>query len=116
LSRVRLWDVASGKVRASPQDARGLFGTVAFSPDGRMLAYGAGDGTIKLWDVAEGKERATLKGAAKGSCSLAFSPDGKVVACAGLGGDPQTGEQIARLVLWDVPGQKNLGSLPLKGA
>src|SRR5262249_33073403 len=63
-----------------------------------------------------GKERAILKGAAKGSCSLAFRPDGAVVACAGLGSDSQTGETIARLVLWEVPGQKNLGSFTLEEA
>jgi WD40 repeat protein len=29
---------------------------VAFSPDGKMLASGNGDGTIKLWDVATAKQ------------------------------------------------------------
>lgn len=35
--------------------------SIAFSPDGKILASGSSDGTIKLWDVATGKEIRTLK-------------------------------------------------------
>jgi WD40 repeat protein len=115
LSRVRLWDIASGKGQVSPRDVRGVSETVAFSPDGGTLAYDGGDGTVKLWDVAEGKERAALKGGAKVGCSLAFSSDGKVLACASLEDERRTGEKIARLVLWDVSAQKIIRSFTLAG-
>lgn len=34
----------------------GPVGPMAFSPDGKLLATGAGDGTIRLWDPQTGKE------------------------------------------------------------
>ena len=36
--------------------------SVAFSPDGRLIASGSYDKTIKLWDVNTGEEIRTLKG------------------------------------------------------
>ena len=43
-------------------ESAGLVTSVAFSPDGKMLASGSWDNSIKLWDVATGKNTATLKG------------------------------------------------------
>jgi WD40 repeat protein len=51
--------------------------SVAFSPDGKILASGSMDDSINLWDVASGKNTATLKGHANDVYSVAFSPDGK---------------------------------------
>jgi hypothetical protein len=79
---ITLWDMATGQERSSlrghPDDIKSL----AFSPDGKLLAAGCRAGMIKLWDTTTGKERTTLNGSAKHVCSLVFSPDGKVLASA----------------------------------
>src|SRR5262249_9529468 len=65
---IKLWDAASGKeirtlqgpIRAVRSDIQP--NTLAFSPNGRLLASGSHDGAVKLWDVAEGKELRVLGG------------------------------------------------------
>jgi WD40 repeat protein len=67
--------------------------SVAFSPDGRILASGCRDDTMRLWEVATGKLDETLTGHTGDVYGVAFSPDGKLLASA-------SGDKTIRL--WDV--------------
>src|SRR4051812_32925618 len=57
--------------------------SVAFSPDGTILASAAGDNTIKIWDVASGQELRTLPGHTVPVDSVAFLPNGKFLISVG---------------------------------
>ncbi|MDB5309286.1 MAG: prkC 29 [Gemmataceae bacterium] len=74
---VCLWEVAGPTLRwRADAHARPVV-SVAFSPDGHLLASGGADGEVRVWAVVDGKPVATLTGHTGRVLALAFTPDGK---------------------------------------
>ena len=82
-------------------EGRGDIRSVAFSPDGTILAY-TGYKEVKLWDVANRTNIATLEvPGASFVNSVAFSPDGTILAYT----------EFTKIKLWDVAGRTNIATL-----
>jgi WD40 repeat protein len=79
---IKLWEVITGKLRATlPNDIfQGHF--MAFSPDGKLLAMPARYETFNLWNVTSAQPKTKFH--SEPVTSLAFSKDGALIALGGV--------------------------------
>jgi WD40 repeat protein len=85
--KIQLWDTPAGQLIKTLTSVIGLFGSLAFSPDGAFLAAageppsGTVNGVTQLWHVPTGRPVGKVTVLAQTLVTaVAFSPDGKLLA------------------------------------
>lgn len=113
---IKLWDVETGLSKVTLENLDScIFRSIAFSPDGGMIASGSQDkvddhsthgtvhdpgpfsirvdGSVQLWDVATGKHKMTLTEHRDAVFTVAYSPDGSSFI---------SGSGDGTILLWDA--------------
>lgn len=68
---------------------KGSVDTVAWSPNGKLIASGGNDGTVQVWDANTGNNILTYRGHKGKVSALAWSPDSQQIASGGSDGTVQ---------------------------
>lgn len=101
---IRLWDTVTGQQVQAFSGHRYAVGSLAYAPDGKMLATGE-YGIVHLWEVRSGKKLRQLEAPGedvnkiRDVNAVAFSTDGKVLAAGSTDGfvrlwDPAAGKLL----------------------
>ena len=94
---ITLLDTVTGVAVRTLRSRTEAAAKIAFSPDGKMLAYSnrGRQRTVQLWNISSGREHSTLRGeqAAVSSESVAFSPDSRSIV---------SGATFTTAKIWDA--------------
>ncbi|MEU9506405.1 WD40 repeat domain-containing protein [Micromonospora sp. NPDC048170] len=114
---VLIWDIATQRKVASLAGNM-LGGSIAFGPDGKVLACGyhsdcdddltAGPGVVELWDVPRRRRTGRLTHPAMVARCATFSPDGTILA---VGGGPRKPTGADSIMLWNPGTRRHLATL-----
>jgi len=85
---VQVWSSSTGKLLFPPYKSRAPVASVAWSPDGKWLAYAGIDGTVQVSNASTGTLALTCQGRSP-MVSVAWSPDSKRLASASQDGKAQ---------------------------
>jgi hypothetical protein len=91
----------------------GTVSTVAFSPNGKLIASGSYDRSVKIWEVGSGLLLQTLSGEMEAVYAVGFEANGKRIVLGGKDGvitvrDVENGQRVVRPLRpevtygWDV--------------
>ncbi|MFJ8536421.1 trypsin-like peptidase domain-containing protein [Streptomyces sp. NPDC093591] len=117
----RLWDTASGTLRATLEGDDYEVDSMAFSPDSKTFATIDNDGVPRLWDVPSGKARRTLRDVNGNALVydpqhwVAFSPDGETLVSGSTDGFVQVSDVASgssRTLLKDPLGLNSMALSP----
>ena len=107
---VKLWDVKTGKEGATLRGHTEPVWSVAFSPDGKILASGGVDGKVKLWDVSTGKNVHAQR--THGACLRGVQPGRQDARLGGLG---RSGQAVGLLPPYGTGGSSRAALRPVSG-
>lgn len=116
-AELTLWDAHSGRSLQRFTGLNGAVNSVAFSPDGKLIAVGSGyrrnfvalspdgeqvlsgsgDRTLMLWNPMSGRRLQTLPKRGEWVLAAAFSPDSRFIASVVKLWDVATGDEVLTL-------------------
>lgn len=96
---IKLWNPTDGRRLSTLQGHAGNVTSLAFSPDGKLLASGSEDKTLKLWTMPDGKVWRTISGFTDSMFGAIFDPTGTRLAAG-------SGDGAIRL--WDAADGREL--------
>lgn len=90
---MRLWCVTSGKLVRVFSDCKLAVTSIAFSPDGKLLAAAGEETKIRIFDLAAGSQLTEIKEHTSVVTSMTWCPTGKTLA---------TSTRDGSFRVWDV--------------
>ncbi|MBI3857613.1 MAG: hypothetical protein HY293_18180 [Planctomycetes bacterium] len=99
VDEITLWETATGARRMTFANYKGVVSSLAFSPDGKLLAVGDVQGRIALLEVDSGGERISFQAREGILICLSFTFDGSAIVSVVHSADEAETVEICR---WDV--------------
>jgi WD40 repeat protein len=111
---IKLYEMETGNLLGELSSDLGWVGSIAFSPDGKLIAVGGGNYDpkgigVEIWDPASLEQKYVLENFDEPVLDLVFSPDGTLLATAAS----NPWGCCASVKLWNVKTRELVAELPV---